>query len=146
MVCIRSSKLIGITKGIVIVVYVVKVRIKSPCFDSVFKFQFETVADRNVWDDEKTVELILALTGVAAEILETMPISRRNNYNDIFVAFQSKFGDENKRELYRMELRWLSQKANESLQAFLRRSQLSRNKIAMKIFSKNLSFGVDFKL
>ena len=71
-------------------------RIKPPCFDgssplSVFKFQFETVASRNGWKDD--------------EILETMPASIRNNYNDLMVALQRKFGDEPKRELYRMELR-----------------------------------------
>ena len=31
------------------------------------------------------MELILALKGVAAEILETMPASCRNSYNDIMV-------------------------------------------------------------
>ena len=34
------------------------------------------------------------------------------------VALQRKFGDEHKRELYRMELRCRAQKVNESLQAF----------------------------
>ena len=44
-------------------------RIKLPCFDDsspqcVFKFQFETVASRNGWDDgEKALKLILALNG-----------------------------------------------------------------------------------
>ena len=99
-------------------------RIKTPCFDgnsplSVFKFQFETVASRNGWDDEeKALELILALKGVAAQILETMPASSRNNYTDLMAALQRKFGDEHKRELYRMELRCRTQKADESLQAF----------------------------
>ena len=52
-----------------------------------FKFQFETVATRNGWnDDEKAVELILALKGAAAGILETISISRRNNYNELMVA------------------------------------------------------------
>ena len=65
-------------------------RIKPPCFDDsspliVFKFQFETIVSRNGWDDEKALELILALKGVAAEILETMPASRSNNY-DLMVA------------------------------------------------------------
>ena len=48
-------------------------RIKLPYFDGssplcVFKFQFETVASRNGWDD-----------GAAAGILETIPTSCRNN-------------------------------------------------------------------
>ena len=92
-------------------------RIKPPCFDgSSPLFQFETVASRNGWsDDEKALELILALKGVAAEILETMPTSRRNNYNDLMVAIQREFDDVHKRDLYR---NCRAQKANESLQAF----------------------------
>ena len=64
------------------------------------------------------MELILALKGVAAEIVETIPASRRYNYNDLMVALQHKFGHEHKRELCCMEIRCLAQKANESLQAF----------------------------
>ena len=81
-------------------------RIKPPCFDgssslSVFKFQFQTVANRNGWeDDEKTLELILAIKGAAAEILKTLPTSRRNNYNELMLALQRKFGYEHKRALH----------------------------------------------
>ena len=55
---------------------------------------------------------------ISAEILVTMPTRCRNNYNDLMVALQRKFGDEHKSELYRMELRCRAQKANESLHAF----------------------------
>ena len=91
-------------------------RINPPCFDgnsplSVFKYQFATVASRNGWgDDEKALQPLLSLKGVAAEILETMPTSRRNDYNDFLVALQRKFDDEHKRELHRMELRSRDQK------------------------------------
>ena len=74
--------------------------IKLLCCDgssplSVFKFQFEIVASRNGWDDdEKGLELILSLKGVAAEILETIPASRRNNYNNLMMALERKFDDE----------------------------------------------------
>ena len=86
-------------------------RIKSPSFDGssplyVFKFQFKTVASRNGLNDaENAVELILALKAAAAGILESIPSSRRNNYNELMVALQRKFGYEHKRQLYRMELR-----------------------------------------
>ena len=79
--------------------------IEAPCFDSssslsVFKFQFESAASRNGWDNrEKSLEVILALKVVAAEILETMPASCRNNYSDLMMALQRKFCDETKREL-----------------------------------------------
>ena len=83
-------------------------RIKPPCFNSssllsVFKFQFEIAASKNGWDDdEKALELILALKAAAAGILETIPTSRRYNYNELMLALHRKFGDEHKRELYRM--------------------------------------------
>ena len=64
------------------------------------------------------MELILALKDAAAGILETIPTSRRNNYTELMLALQRKFGDEHIRELYRMELRCREQKANEPLQAF----------------------------
>ena len=38
--------------------------------------------------------IILRLKGAAVELLETMPTSRRNNYNELMVALQYKFGDE----------------------------------------------------
>ena len=83
------------------------VRVKPPCFDgnsplSVFKFQFAQ-------------KVILELKGAAAKILETTSDGSRNNYNDIMVALQRRFGEEHKRELYRMELLYRSQKANASL-------------------------------
>ena len=96
-------------------------RIKPPCFDgssplSVFKFQFDTVANRNGWeDDEKAVELILALKGAA--ILEIIPTSRRKNYSELMLALQRRFGDDHKREMYRKEIRCQLQNANEPLQA-----------------------------
>ena len=60
----------------------------------------------------QALELILALKGVAAEILETIPTSRRNNYSVLMLALQRKFGNEHKRELYRVELKCREQKAN----------------------------------
>ena len=62
------------------------------------------------------MELILALKGAAAGILETIPISRRNKYNELMAVLQSKFGDEQKRELYRLDPRCRTQKPNEPLQ------------------------------
>ena len=37
---------------------------------------------------------ILALKGAAAEILKTMPVVCRNNYNELMVALQRKFSHE----------------------------------------------------
>lgn len=99
-------------------------RTKAPTFDgsspfTVFKFQFDTVASKNGWSSEETaIELILALKGTAAEVLETVPVDSRNDYNVIMTALQRKYGGEHKKDIYRMELRGRAQKANESLQDF----------------------------
>ena len=96
--------------------------IKPRCFYgssplSVFTFQFETVASWNGWDDdEKTLEVILALKGAEVGILYyTVPTSYGKNYNEQILALQCTFGDEHKRELHHMELSCWAQKSNEPL-------------------------------
>lgn len=96
----------------------------APSFDgsmslSVFKYQFDTLAGRSRWDsDEKAVQLIMALKGKAAEVLETVPENCQNKYGEIMAALHRKYGDENKRQIYQMQLSCRLQKPNESLQDF----------------------------
>ena len=54
--------------------------------------QFEKVAMRNAWFiEEKALQLILALKGNAAEILESLPSSRRDNFDEIMTALHRKY-------------------------------------------------------
>lgn len=100
------------------------IKMKTPTFDGstsfeIFKFQFEMVAGRNLWsDDDKAIELILSLKGVAAEVLQAIPIGSRKNYGEVISALQRKYGGEYKQDVYRMELRGRVQKLNETLQDF----------------------------
>ncbi|KNC34068.1 hypothetical protein FF38_14270 [Lucilia cuprina] len=72
-----------------------------------------------MWNNkEKAIELILVLKGNASVVHESVPVSSRNNYDDIMEALQRKYGGEHKKELYRMELRGGVQKAIETLQDF----------------------------
>ncbi|KNC24232.1 hypothetical protein FF38_03285 [Lucilia cuprina] len=72
-----------------------------------------------MWNnEEKAIELILALKGNASVVLESVPVSNRNNYDNIMEALQRKYGGEHKQELYRMELRGRVQNSNETLQDF----------------------------
>ncbi|XP_075168511.1 uncharacterized protein LOC142240690 [Haematobia irritans] len=97
---------------------------KPPVFDGstsfdVFKFQFEMVACRNLWNDnDKAIELLLALKGNAADVIQSIPAASRNNYNEVIAALQRKYGGEHKQDIFRMELRGRVQKSNETLQDF----------------------------
>uniref|UniRef100_A0A1I8Q3Y0 Peptidase A2 domain-containing protein n=1 Tax=Stomoxys calcitrans TaxID=35570 RepID=A0A1I8Q3Y0_STOCA len=90
----------------------------STAFD-VFKFQFETIAVKNSWNDyDKAIELLLALKGSAAEVLQSIPVSPRNNYEEVIASLQRKYEGEQKQDRNRMELRGRVQKLNETLQDF----------------------------
>ncbi|XP_075157143.1 uncharacterized protein LOC142230381 [Haematobia irritans] len=99
-------------------------KIKTPVFDGstsfdVFKFQYEMVASRNLWnDDDKAIELLLALKGNAADVIQSIPAASRNNYNEVIAALQRKYGGEHKQDVFKMELRGRVQKSNATLQDF----------------------------
>ncbi|XP_058976719.1 uncharacterized protein LOC131801788 [Musca domestica] len=99
-------------------------KIKPPVFDgstsfNVFKLQFETVASRNSWNgSDKAVALLLALKGSAADVIQSIPVASRNNYEDVIAALERKYGGEHERNIYLMELRGRVQRANETLQDF----------------------------
>ena len=92
-------------------------RIEAPCFNGnsplfVFKFQFESASNKNGSDDgEKALELVLSLR-------ETMSASCSNDYSELMVALQRKFGGKHKRELHPMDLSCRAEKANESFLDF----------------------------
>ena len=99
-------------------------KIKTPSFDgttsfNVFKIQFETLAKRNGWNNrEKAFQLVLALKGSAAEVLEILPSSSTDNFDEIMNALHRKYGSDHKTEIFRMELRRRMQNAGETLQDF----------------------------
>lgn len=100
------------------------VKLKPPAFDgstklSVFKLQFETVADKNCWSDgDKASALIVSLTGSAADVLQTIPSARRGDYEVIMDALQRKYGSEHLKQVHRLEMKSRVQRSNESLQSF----------------------------
>ncbi|XP_058984141.1 uncharacterized protein LOC131804903 [Musca domestica] len=93
-------------------------KIKPPVFDgstsfNVFKLQFETASSRNSWNDsDKAVALLLALKGSATDVIQSIPVASRNNYEDVIAALERKYGGEHKRNIYLMELRGRVQRAN----------------------------------
>jgi hypothetical protein len=84
---------------------------------SVFRRQFETVAEHNQWSDkEKSTHLITALKGRAAEVLPCIPTS--TTYEDTLQALEDRFGDQHFAAAYRCQLTTRIQNPGESLQDF----------------------------
>jgi hypothetical protein len=88
---------------------------------SVFRRQFEIIADHNQWSERgKATYLLTALKCRAADMLYGIPTS--TTYEDTFQSIQDRFGDQNFAAAYRCQLT-RTQKAGESLQDFARASE-----------------------
>uniref|UniRef100_W8AJP1 CCHC-type domain-containing protein n=1 Tax=Ceratitis capitata TaxID=7213 RepID=W8AJP1_CERCA len=99
-------------------------KVKTPSFDGkipfqVFKLQFEKTAETNNWSiEEKSAALFVALEGPAAELLQTISVNERNDYDGLMRALERRYGSEHRRQIYQMELEKRDQKSNESLQEY----------------------------
>jgi len=83
----------------------------------VFKVQFDVVADSNDWDNTtRASQLIAALRGPAAEVLQNVPAEKLQDPCAIEAVLECRFGDAHLTEYYRAELKARRQKASESLQ------------------------------
>jgi hypothetical protein len=88
---------------------------------SVFRHQFETVAEHNGWTPkEKSTYLITALEGRATDALHG--ISKGATYEEILQALEDCFGEELFAAAYRSQLKVRTQKAGESLQTSIKQS------------------------
>jgi hypothetical protein len=84
---------------------------------SVFRRQFEIVAEHNRWSDrEKLTYLITTLKGRAADVLYGIPTS--TTYEETLQALEDRFGDQHFSAAYRCPLITRTQKAGKSLQDF----------------------------
>jgi hypothetical protein len=95
---------------------------QPPTFDgkgtwSVFRRQFEIVAEHNRWSDRKqSTHLIMALKGRAADVLYGIPTD--TTYEETLRALEDRFGDQRFSAAYRCQLTSRTQRAGESLQDF----------------------------
>jgi hypothetical protein len=96
--------------------------VQPPTFDgkgtwSVFRRQFEIVAEHNRWSDRgKSTYLITALKGRAADVLYGIPTN--TTYEETLRALEDRFGDQRFSAAYRCQLTSRTQKTGESLQDF----------------------------
>jgi hypothetical protein len=77
---------------------------------SLFRRQFEIVAEHNHWSDrDKSTYLITALKGRAADVLYGIPTSK--TYEETLQALEDHFGDQHFSAAYRCQLTTRTQKA-----------------------------------
>lgn len=83
----------------------------------VYKTQLEVVACANCWNDSiKAFQLAAALREEAADILRTLSEDERMNYSALTSALELRFGEQNLKEFYRLQLKTRRQKMGESFQ------------------------------
>ncbi|KAJ8706272.1 hypothetical protein PYW08_006483 [Mythimna loreyi] len=81
-----------------------------------FKYQFETLAKTNRWNDEQSfAALTLALRGDALLVLENLPSDGRT-LERLMEGLDTRYGDKHLEHVFRAQLRDRTQRPNESLQ------------------------------
>ncbi|ESN93948.1 hypothetical protein HELRODRAFT_180357 [Helobdella robusta] len=81
------------------------------------KAQFETAAMNFGWNIRKrTTALVVALRGLEAEDLQTIPVEKYFNYDVLVNALILRYGEEHMRQIYRSQLRNWTQRNVESIQ------------------------------
>ncbi|MBJ5486893.1 hypothetical protein JGG36_24195, partial [Salmonella enterica subsp. enterica serovar Meleagridis] len=84
---------------------------------SVYKTQFEVIAEANGWRTrEKACFLAASLRSPAADVLQTLPEERRLDYESLVSALELRFGGGFLQQLHAIQLRNRIQKPRESLQ------------------------------
>ncbi|KAJ4428949.1 hypothetical protein ANN_25945 [Periplaneta americana] len=96
--------------------------VKTPKFDgttswTIFRRQFETIAEHNGWTPaEKTNQLLAGLQGQASEILHSVP--EDGTSAEIMTALEGRYGDHQLAAAFRTQLKTRVQQSGESLQEF----------------------------
>ena len=85
-------------------------RIKPQEFDGkvswpAYRAQFELIAAKNGWVDEKAAYLAGSLKGPTLELLGHLPAETQSNYSSLATALEQRFGTANQDQLFRTQLR-----------------------------------------
>src|SRR6218665_959772 len=97
------------------------IRIKLEKYDgktavAAFLAKFEVCARCNRWSDqEKTDQLMCALTGPASQLLWDMGAQENVTWKDLVLQLKARYGSEDQKSLYRIKLRTYRQGQGESL-------------------------------
>lgn len=81
-----------------------------------YKVQFELVAEINGWDSrQKSMFLASSLRGAAQGVLADLESEKRRSYEELERALSHRFGCENRTELFRVQLKNLVRKRDQTL-------------------------------
>lgn len=81
-----------------------------------YKVQFELVAEINGWDSrQKSMFLASSLRGAAQGVLADLEAEKRRSYEELERALSRRFGSENRTELFRVQLKNLVRKRDQTL-------------------------------
>ncbi|KAK3726561.1 hypothetical protein QZH41_001965 [Actinostola sp. cb2023] len=96
-------------------------RVKPTTFDGTaawedYRAQFEIVADINCWDDvTKATYLAVSISGPAREVLGDLSSSERKRFSALTEALATRFGTENRTEMFRAAIKSRTRKSGEGL-------------------------------
>ncbi|KAK3740340.1 hypothetical protein QZH41_009421, partial [Actinostola sp. cb2023] len=81
-----------------------------------YEAQFEMVADLNDWNsEEKAAYLAVSLVGQARTVLGDLSGEERRNFKSLTAALATRFGTENKTEMFRVNVKNRQREKDESL-------------------------------
>ncbi|GFS49290.1 gag-Pol polyprotein [Trichonephila clavipes] len=85
----------------------------------VYKTQFSIISEAIGWTEGvKACQLAASLGGEAAEILQTLPDTKRLNLNFLYNVLELRFGQKYSKDYARQHMKTRLQKTGESLQEF----------------------------
>lgn len=81
-----------------------------------YKIQFEMISELNCWtDNQKAMFLATSLSGNAQSVLADIDPIKRKDYQSICSALTSRFGTENRTELFRVQLKNIRKRRDQEL-------------------------------
>ncbi|CAG2246143.1 unnamed protein product [Mytilus edulis] len=81
-----------------------------------YKIQFEMISELNCWtDNQKAMFLATSLSGNAQSVLADIDPIKRKDYQSICAALTSRFGTENRTELFRVQLKNIRKRRDQEL-------------------------------
>ncbi|CAC5368830.1 unnamed protein product [Mytilus coruscus] len=81
-----------------------------------YKIQFEMISELNYWtDNQKAMFLATSLNGNAQSVLADIDPIKRKDYKSICEALASRFGTENRTELFRVQLKNIRKRKDQEL-------------------------------